>query len=136
MAVSGLCYMSVGLSVVALAGSFIFNCFLWSDMDKFKKASSPTEYLGSVAPTNWYLWSGGFLILAFVANSRSILLGIVLSCLVFTWFSVLSNWKKFQEKSDWSKSWEITWVGVFATLGALIALIVYLSKLGVKGICT
>ena len=48
MAVSGLCYMSVGLSVVALAGSFIFNCFLWSDMDKFRKASSPTEYLGSV----------------------------------------------------------------------------------------
>ena len=133
-----MCMFAVGLSVVALGCSIVFNSFLWHDNDNFQSAPHPMEYTGKFGhhTANWFLWAGIALVLAFLGNSRSIPVGLVLSGMLFAWFRVLVNWESFQGRTNWASRWETTWVGVFGAIVALGSILFLIAKGGIGVVCT
>ena len=119
------CYALLGLGVLALATNVVFNSFTMHDWDKFKASDSPMGYTGSPLNTNWWLFGGVAIALAFLANARSQILAIFLLTILDFWFDTLRNWDSekdapwYQRRTLWSGC-----VGSSLALVFMIALIV------------
>ena len=135
MAPTTWCYVAVGLGVLALAASIVFNSFCMADWEKFSASKSPMEYSGNPGAANWWLFAGLAIAIAFIGNSRSKLLGVLMITVLYFWFDTLRNWHE-EQKGAWYAR-RTLWAGIVGPSVALLSLAFVMFKTkGIGAICT
>ena len=120
------CYLFLGIGVLALAANIVFNSFTMGDWDTFQASESPMDFAGGPGNTNWWLFGGAAIALAFLANSRSKILAILLITILYFWFDTLRNWDS-EKNAPWYRR-RTLWSGCVGSSVALVVMGMLLAR--------